>query len=203
MGSPITVQFLDDRSLVTAGYRRTLSRESRIRIVGDPPEDERTWSKEADIIVLDVSAPGPDAIDLVRRVAARRSGARILIISQRRDSLFASRALGAGAHGYLSEATRSRSLIEAIRSVASGERYISPDVQIPNQQGTTAEATHLSVRELQILKLLTHGLDLAQVAEHLGVSTKTIANCQSLIKQKLGAGSALQLVLIAQRMGLG
>jgi two-component system, NarL family, invasion response regulator UvrY len=91
-----------------------------------------------------------------------------------------------------------------VRSVAQGRRYVSPDVQraMTAQSASGRLATALSTRELEVLRLLTQGYGVEKIGERLGLSPKTAANHQSSIKQKLGAESALQLVLIAKQLGL-
>jgi DNA-binding NarL/FixJ family response regulator len=121
------------------------------------------------------------------------------------DGIYATRALQSGARGYISKASAPDLLIEAVRSVASGQRYVSPDVEaaMSKQRSRTSQlADALSTRELEVLSLLTQGYGMDEIGERLGLSPKTAANHQSAIKQKLGASSALQLILIAQQYGL-
>jgi two-component system, NarL family, invasion response regulator UvrY len=131
--------------------------------------------------------------------------ARVLMFSMYQDAICASRAFDAGARGYLSKASAPELLIEAVRPVADGNRFVSADVEraiAKHSAKTSALAKLLSTREYEILRMLTHGYDLPEIGERLGVSFKTVANHQSSIKQKLGASSALQLIVIARQMGL-
>jgi two-component system, NarL family, invasion response regulator UvrY len=121
------------------------------------------------------------------------------------DGIYATRATSAGARGYLSKASAPDLLVEAVRAVAGGHRYLSPDVeQAMTKQSSTANqlVDALSTRELEVLRMLTQGYGVEEIGERLGLSPKTAANHQSSIKQKLGANSALQLILIAQQFGL-
>ena len=127
------------------------------------------------------------------------------MFSMYQDGIYATRAINAGARGYLSKASAPDLLVEAVRSVAEGRRYVSPDVEhaITLQSSAASQlAAALSTRELEVLRMLTQGYGVEQIAERLGLSPKTAANHQSSIKQKLGAESALQLILIAQQLGL-
>jgi two-component system invasion response regulator UvrY len=158
-----------------------------------------------DVLVLDIALPGVSGIEVLRRILARRPAARVLMFSMYQDGIYASRALNAGARGYLSKACAPDLLVEAVRSVAQGRRYVSPDVEhAMSAQSSTAGnlAGTLSTRELEVLRMLIQGYGVEKIGERLGLSPKTAANHQSSIKQKLGAESALQLVLIAKQLGL-
>lgn len=127
------------------------------------------------------------------------------MFSMYQDGIYATRALNAGARGYLSKASAPDLLVDAVRAVAAGRRYLSPDVeQAMTLQSSAANrlADALSTRELEVLRLLTQGCGIEEIGERLGLSPRTAANHQSSIKQKLGASSALQLILIAQQFGL-
>jgi two-component system invasion response regulator UvrY len=154
---------------------------------------------------LDIALPGVSGIEILRRILARRPDACVLMFSMYQDGIYATRALQSGARGYVSKASAPDLLIEAVSTVASGERYVSPDVEaaMSKQKSRTSQlADALSTRELEVLRLLTQGYGMDEIGERLGLSPKTAANHQSSIKQKLGASSALQLILIAQQYGL-
>ena len=127
------------------------------------------------------------------------------MFSMFQEGIYASRAMSAGARGYLSKASAPDLLVEAVRCVAGGRRYLSPDVQQAMTKRSSAAhqlADALSTRELEVLRMLIQGYGVEEIGERLGLSPKTAANHQSSIKQKLGADSALQLILIAQQFGL-
>jgi two-component system invasion response regulator UvrY len=160
---------------------------------------------EPDVLVLDIALPGVSGIEILRRVLARRPEARALMFSMYQDGIYATHALNAGAYGYVSKASAPDLLVSAVRAVAEGRRYISPDVEAAMMaQSATGEqlANALSAREIEVLRLLAQGFGIDEIAVRLGLSPKTAANHQSSIKQKLGAGSALQLILIAQQLGM-
>jgi two-component system invasion response regulator UvrY len=205
----ITVLLVDDHAVVREGYRRLLERDGGLAVVGEAAtaaEAIRCDSElKPDVIVLDIALPGISGIEVLRRVIARRSEARVLMFSMYQDGIYASRAINAGARGYLSKASAPDLLVEAVRSVAAGRRYISPDVEqaMAGQSSASSQlAGVLSTRELEVLRMLVQGYGVERIGERLGVSPKTAANHQSSIKQKLGAESALQLILIAKQLGL-
>jgi two-component system, NarL family, invasion response regulator UvrY len=205
----IGVLLVDDHAVVREGYRRLLERDVRLSVVGEASGAADALRLDAqlkpDVIVLDIALPGVSGIEILRRVLARRADACVLMFSMYQDGIYATRALQSGARGYVSKASAPDLLIEAVRCVAAGQRYVSPDVEAAmskqrSRVGQLAEA--LSTRELEVLSLLTQGYGMDEIGERLGLSPKTAANHQSSIKQKLGASSALQLILIAQQYGL-
>ena len=203
-----TVLLVDDHAVVREGYHRLLERDPELQVIGEAGNAVEALlavqSGKPDVIVLDIALPGVSGIEVLRRILAHRPDARVLIFSMYQDGIYASRALQAGARGFLSKASAPELLIKAVRAVARGEQYISPDVQsaLERTSPDNRVTASLSQRELEVLRLLTQGFDIERIAERLGLSPKTAANHQSSIKQKLGAGNALQLLLIAQQMGL-
>lgn len=209
VASRTRVLLVDDHAVVREGYRRLLERDERLVVVGEAGDmaDALARSVELlpDVTVLDIALPGVSGIEILRRILARRPASRVLMFSMYQDGIYATHAMNAGAYGYLSKASAPDLLVSAVHAVAAGERYISPDVSsaMSAQSATAQQLAHaLSVRELEVLRLLTQGMGVDEVATRLGVSPKTAANHQSSIKQKLGAGTSLQLILIAQQFGL-
>jgi len=205
----IRVLLVDDHAVVREGYRRLLERDESLAVVGEAAAMADALTLDAqlqpDVIVLDIALPGVSGIEILRRLIARRPEARVLMFSMYQDGIYATHAMNAGACGYLSKASAPDLLVSAVRAVAAGSRYISPDVELAmtTRSATTQQlANALSVRELEVLRLLAQGYGVDAIAARLGLSPKTAANHQSSIKQKLGAGSALQLILIAQQFGL-
>jgi DNA-binding NarL/FixJ family response regulator len=155
---------------------------------------------------MDIALPGVSGIEALRRILVHQPKARVLMFSMYEDVIFVRRSLEAGAAGYLTKAAAPRVLVEAVATIASGRRFLSPDVaQTMALQPTSGEqASHdvLSAREFEILKLLVEGCTLNEIAQQLGVNPKTVSNHQSSIKQKLGAETATQLMRAAMRLGL-
>jgi two-component system, NarL family, invasion response regulator UvrY len=205
----ISVLLVDDHAVVREGYRRLLERDDSLVVAGEAATATEAMRLHADlrpdVVVLDIALPGVSGIEILRRIIARRPDACVLMFSMYHDGIYATRAIDAGARGFLSKASAPDLLVQAVRSVAGGRRYLSPDVEMAmNKQSSAANelAGALSTRELEVLRMLTQGYGIEEIAERLGLSPKTAANHQSSIKQKLGAESALQLMLIAQQFGL-
>jgi DNA-binding NarL/FixJ family response regulator len=205
----ISVLLVDDHAVVREGYRRLLERDDSLVVVGEAATAADAircdGELQPDVVVLDIALPGVSGIEILRRIVARRPDACILMFSMYQDGIYASRAINAGARGYLSKASAPDLLVEAVRCVAAGQRYLSPDVEHAMTKQSSTEnqlAESLSTRELEVLRMLAQGYGVEEIGERLGLSPKTAANHQSSIKQKLGANSALQLILIAQQFGL-
>src|SRR3984957_5038389 len=205
----ISVLLVDDHAVVREGYRRLLERDDSLVVVGEAATAADAircdWELQPDVVGLDIALPGVSGIEILRRIVARRPDACILMFSMYQDGIYASRAINAGARGYLSKASAPDLLVEAVRCVAAGRRYLSPDVEHAMTKQSSTEnqlAESLSTRELEVLRMLAQGYGVEEIGERLGLSPKTAANHQSSIKQKLGANSALQLILIAQQFGL-
>jgi two-component system invasion response regulator UvrY len=210
MSARITVLLVDDHAVVREGYRRLLEVSGGISVVGEASSAAEAYQMfchlAPDVVVMDIALPGVSGIEALRRILVHEPKAHVLMFSMYEDAIFVKRALEAGAAGYLTKAAAPRVLVEAVAAVASGRRFLSPDVaQILALQPTNAErATHdvLSAREFEVLKLLADGCTLNEIAQQLGLNPKTVSNHQSAIRQKLGAETATQLLRAAMRLGL-
>ena len=206
----ITVLLVDDHSVVREGYRRLLERSTDIRVLGEAGNAADAYSEfcrlEPDVVVMDISLPDTSGIEAMRHMLAREERAKALMFSMHEEPIFASRAFQAGACGYVTKASAPDVLVEAVRAVAQGKRYLSQDIAQAvalqslgrGEKGLDA----LSHREFEVMRLLVAGHTVAGVAEKLQLSYKTVANHQSAIRQKLGAETHAQLVRIAERSGL-
>jgi two-component system, NarL family, invasion response regulator UvrY len=204
----ISILLVDDHAVVREGYRRLLECDADLIVVGEAATADEALQMDLDfkptVIVLDISLPGISGIEALRRLLARRAEARVLMFSMHQDRIYASQALRAGACGFVSKASAPDLLVQAVRAVAQGGTFLSPDIDRTMKAfgGERAMQDSLSARELEVLRLLIQGYEIAEIGERLGLSPKTAANHQSSIKQKLGVSNALQLMLVAQQFGL-
>jgi DNA-binding NarL/FixJ family response regulator len=155
-----------------------------------------------DIVVMDISLPGVTGIEAMRRMLKADPDSRVLMFSMHEDLVYADRALAAGAFGYVTKASAPDVLVDAVQAVAQGRKFLSPDIaqglalrQVP---GGSNAGHGLSGREFEILRLLVEGHPLKDIADSLGVSPKTIANHQSIIRQKLGAETPVQMLRLGE-----
>jgi two-component system, NarL family, invasion response regulator UvrY len=208
--SPVSVLLVDDHAVVREGYSRLLERHGDIKVIGEAGDAATAHSLfcclDPQIVVMDISMPGTSGIEAMRRMLLFKQDARVLVFSMHEDVIFVRRALQAGAFGYVTKASAPNVLVQAIHTIASGKRYLSPEIAQKlalRDFATDKDAVgSLSAREFEVLRLLTQGQSIREIAQSLGLNAKTVANHQSVIKQKLGAESAIQLLTRAGQLGL-
>lgn len=204
----VSVLLVDDHAVVREGYRRLLERHGDIAVIGEAEDAAGAHalfcSLAPQIVVMDITLPGTSGIEAMRRILTDRPDARVLIFSMHEDAIFARRALQAGAFGYVTKASAPNVLVEAVHVVASGKKYLSAEIarKLALHEFTLDQAHGLSAREFEVLRLLTKGHSIKEIAESMGLNPKTVANHQSAIKQKLGADTAIQLLRKASELGL-
>lgn len=207
----IRVLLVDDHPVVRAGYHRLLEQAGDIAVVaeaGDADAGYGAFVEEApDVCVTDLSLPGSGGLELMRRILAREPAARVLVFSMYDSPQLVRRALEGGACGFVSKNAAPDSLVAAVRAASQGRRYLSDDVAaaLPSEATGDDEAARLaslSQREFEIFRLLAEGRSLAECADLLHVSQKTVANNQTNIKEKLGLTTSAALVHLALRHGV-
>jgi two-component system invasion response regulator UvrY len=206
----IKVLLADDHAVVRAGYRFLLSYNPDIEVVaeaGDGQEALQLLERlQPDVLVLDLTMPGMHGLEVLHQIKARRSGSRVLVFTMHENPAFVEQALQSGASGYLSKNSDPETLVAAIRSIAAGKPYVDAAiaqnmvVQQTRERGSLFEG--LTNREFQILCLFAEGCSVDEIASRLNLSSKTIANYLTLIKDKLQVGSAQELVRLAISKGL-
>jgi two-component system, NarL family, invasion response regulator UvrY len=210
MGASVRILLVDDHAVVREGYRRLLERTPDLEVVAETASGEdayRLFCEVApDVVVMDINLPGMSGIETTRRMLAREPDAKILVFSMHDDALFGSRALQAGARGYVTKASAPDVLVEAVKAVSAGRVYISHDIAqelaLQTVPGQDMPLNTLSPREFEVFRLLAEGKSVSDIAHILSLSQKTVANYQSLIKQKLEADTSAQMVWIALKRGL-
>lgn len=206
----ITVLLVDDHAVVREGYRRLLERQGDISVVGEAGTAAEAHALfcalDPSIVVMDITLHGTSGIEAMRVLLGHEPGARVLVFSMHEEAIFARRALQAGAFGYLTKASAPDVLVEAVHAVAQGRKYLSADIArklaLRGTDPEGARADRLSGREFEVLRLLAQGRSVREIADSLGLHAKTVANHQSSIKQKLGADTALQLLIKANQLGM-
>lgn len=204
---------VDDHAVVRSGYRRLLELEDDLRVVAEASEPEealtllgRLLPGGLDVLVLDLSMPQGSGLALLGRARQRWPLLQVLVFSMHDSSAMVAQALKAGAAGYVTKSSEPDLLVRALRRVALGEREVlSPDVAAAREAGEApAPPPHLALtpREFAVLQGLMRGHSLEQIAGQLGVATKTVSNVQTQLRQRLGVGSALELLRYAQQHGL-
>lgn len=196
---------VDDHAVVRAGLRRLLAAGSGVTEFLEAGTGRAVLplvrGHRPEIVLLDLNLPDIGGLELLRRLRAEVPPPRVLVFTMHADPVFAARALEAGAAGYLSKTADPAELVEAVARLARGGRYVEREIaQALAVQESEAPWRDLTPRELEILRLLREGGDLAGIAAAVGVSYKTVANTCLRIKAKLGVRRTADLVRLALRM---
>ncbi len=201
---------VDDHAVVREGYRSVLQRQPGLRVVaeaGDGAEAYRLF-KEArpDLVIMDLAMPGIGGIEAIRRIRQWDRGARILVFTMHQNAGFAVQAIRAGARGYVTKTSPPEALVGAVMDVLAGRIALSPDIDhelaLGRLAGESMAADVLSAREFEVFRMLLAEMASEEIAAALHISPKTVANLHSLIKDKLGVGSDIELVRLALRQGI-
>ena len=199
------ILIVDDHAIVRDGLVRLLATDAdhEVRHAANGRDAlSAARSFHPDLVILDLNLPGLGGLELVRRMVQLGAG-RILVLTMHAEPLYARRALDAGAHGYVSKNAAPSELLTAARRVGGGGRYVESEIAQALALGAADETLGaLSPRELEIMRLLAAGSSLAEIAEALGASYKTIANTCTLIKSKLGVARTADLVRLAIETGV-
>lgn len=207
----IRVIVADDHDLVREGIKKILMTSSEIRLVGEaqdgPSALELLKSHPADVLILDISLPGISGLDLLQDLKKSFKKTAVLIVSMHPEERFALRALRNGASGYLTKDKAGESLVEAVRKLAGGGRYITPalaDRLAEEVQHPAHHAPHegLSDREFQIFLMLAAGKSVSTVAEvlHLGVTTVSTYRARILEKMSLASNADMTQYAFSHRL---
>ena len=208
-GSATKVLIVDDHPVVLLGCRSLFASDNTVKIeeATDAKSGHRAYlARNPHITVIDIKLPDVSGFELMRRIRKDDPEARIIIFSMNDDPALVVHAIEMGAQGYVWKGDDPRMLVKAVRKVAAGDNFISPQLaEAVTFSGASIKAnpaSQVTARELEILRLLGRGDKIAEVANALEISYKTVANNTSLLKQKLGAKSHSDLIRIAVEMRL-
>ncbi len=210
MSPKVTIVLVDDHAVVRAGVRRLLEQETLFEVIGEAESGEKAYKifgeLKPDVMVMDLSMPGMGGLESIRRILMCHERARILVLSMHEDLSFANQALKLGAKGYLIKNTLGDDLVKSIQMVARGEIFLSDEIAkkmaMQSTSGTEDPIDELSAREFEIFRLLAEGLEIDAIAATLNISSKTVSNYQTMIKQKLNINTAVELIRYAIKTGV-
>ena len=197
---------VDDHTVVREGVRRLLALSVEATVVEAKTGREALSvfrAEKPEVVILDLNLPGSGGLDLLRRLLIEDPKTRVLIFSMHTTPLYVARALQAGARGYISKSAGAEELVDAIKQVMAGGRYVERDLAADlaaNVLGSEDSGKALSARELDIMRLLAKGKGLADIADALGISYKTVANTCTAIKHKLLVERTSDLIRVAVEM---
>jgi DNA-binding NarL/FixJ family response regulator len=200
------VFLVDDHPIVRQGLTLLINQESDLTVCGEAEEMHAALSAifalKPDILIVDISLNGPDGLELLKNIRLSSPRLPVLILSMHDESIYAERALRAGANGYIMKQEATERVLVALRRILSGEIYVSDKIANnmlqhyvrganPSEHSSIAELTD---RELEVFRLIGEGHGTRQIAEGLHLSVKTVESYQAHIKEKLALRSARELV---------
>ena len=211
----IKVILCDDHALIRRGIRDTLSDAPDIEVVGEAGDYGELRSlmrslpvdKQCDVLLLDINMPGRSGLDVLHVLKDEGTTTRVLIVSMYPEDQYAIRALRAGAFGYVNKGGDPQLLVQAVRTVAQGRKYVTPEIAQMLVESLTAPAPEqahqkLSDRELQTLVMIASGKRLSDIAEELMLSPKTVSVYRARVLEKLALSNNSELTVYAIRNGL-
>jgi len=196
------ILIVDDHAVVRHGLRRLLAPADE-HVIAETGEGREALalagSFRPHVIILDLNLPGLGGLELLRQLVESGHG-RVLVLSMHSEPRFARRAMAAGAYGYVSKNAPPEELVTAVQRVNQGARYVDREIAQAlalDPEGEPENIDTLSIREIEILRLLALGSSLEQIASELSVSYKTVANNFALMKSKLGVSRTVDLLRLA------
>ncbi len=200
------ILIVDDHVVVREGVRRLLASlpDTSVHEAGTAHEAVAIYKTEhPDLVLLDLNLPNSSGLQLLRRLILENRAARILVLSMHSEPIYVARTLKAGARGYISKTASADELMAAVREIGAGGRYVEREIAaqiVISQYKGDDPLQKLSTREIDIVRLLGDGKSLAEIAEAIGVSYKTVANTCSIIKGKLGVERTVDLIRLVYDM---
>jgi DNA-binding NarL/FixJ family response regulator len=198
---------VEDHPIVRQGLAQLINHQPGLTVIGEAESAAKALelirANKPDLVILDVSLPKTNGLELIKQVKAEKPNLPMLVISMHDEMLYAERALRAGARGYVMKKEPSEKMLLAINRVLKGEIYVSDRMkqkmlqhlvnnQIPEDNGSPLD--HLSDRELEVFQLLGNGFATRQIAEQLNLSVKTIESYRENLKLKLNVKTGAELI---------
>jgi two-component system, NarL family, invasion response regulator UvrY len=206
---PISIQLADDHDIVRAGFRQLLENEGNIHVVVESSSGRQTYmdykAHHPDILIMDISMPDSNGLDVLRRILLLDPAARVLILSMH-TGIVAERALQMGARGFVCKRSGASELLAAIAAIMRGDIYLDKkaDARLPADQNRRSDLANASLtrRELEVCMLLAEGKSVTEIARKLYLSEKTVYTHRQNIMDKLGVQTVVELSRVAERMGI-
>jgi DNA-binding NarL/FixJ family response regulator len=207
----IQVLIADDHAVVREGIKRIIADTPDVRVAGEAADGQQLLDMVAkggwDVVLMDLSMPGPSGLDLLKGIRQRAPQLPLLVLTMYPEDQYAVRTLKAGASGYIHKGSPPGEMVEAIRAVSAGRKYISPAVAqcLANHVGEGVEElphSKLSNREHEVFCLIASGKTVTEIASALALSVKTVSTFRRRVLEKLGLRHNADLTRYAMRHGL-
>jgi DNA-binding NarL/FixJ family response regulator len=207
----IKVILCDDHALIRRGIRDTLADAEDIEVIGEAGDYGELRAllrdRSCDVLVLDINLPGRSGLDVLHVLKEEGTPMKVLVVSMFPEEQYAMRALKAGASGYLNKGSDAAQVVQAVRTVAKGKKFVTPEMAqmlADNLAAPAPEDAHqkLSDRELQTLVMIASGKRLSDIAEQLLLSPKTVSVYRARVLEKLSLTNNSELTVYAIRSGL-
>ncbi len=207
----INILLVDDHDLVRAGIRKILNEIAGIKVIAEARTGEEavklTRKLHPQVVLMDVKMPGIGGFEATRKLLRMDPDIKVLVLTTCNNDLYPARLLQIGAAGYITKGSTMDEMVQAIRAVHSGQRYISPEIasrlafrHVTDKNETPFDA--LSERELQVMLMITKGTKVQEIADKLCLSPKTVNSYRYRIFEKLNVKNDVELTLLAIRHGL-
>ena len=204
----IRVVIADDHTILREGLRQLLGASADVEVVAEAADGHEVLARvrnlDFDVLLLDMSMPGKSGIELIKHVKSEKPKLRVLVLSMHEETQYAVRAIKAGASGYVTKDSAGTQLVTAIRRVAGGGAFITPEVAeqlalgaMPGAEGPAHQ--RLSDREFEVFQLLVAGETVTDIASKLNLSGKTVSTHKARLMEKLGIDNQADLVRYAMR----
>jgi DNA-binding NarL/FixJ family response regulator len=200
------ILLVDDHPLVREWLANLINEQTDLRVCGEasnsPQAFQKIGAEKPDIVIVDISLEGGSGIELIKNIKAAHPDVAMIVLSMHDESLYAERALRAGARGYIMKREATKKILQAIRAVLGGKLYISDKISDAMAEkfvegrptATASPVEQLSDRELEVFQLLGRGFSTRQIADHLRVGFKTVQTYSARLKEKLKLDNATQLL---------
>lgn len=207
----INVLIADDHTVVRQGLKQILATDAQLAVVGEATNGNEVLTQletlSVDVLILDITMPGRNGLDVLKEVKRKRPALPVLVLSMHPEDQFAIRILRAGAAGYITKESAPEELVEALRKVCSGGKYVSAQLAerlavFIEDDDTRAPHERLSDREFEILRMLALGKTVTQVADELLLSVKTVSTYRSRVLDKMKMTTNAELTRYALQNGL-
>jgi len=204
----INILLVDDHELVRTGIRKILDDVKGFKVVGETGTGEEAVQycrkSEPDVVLMDMNMPGIGGLEATKKILRYAPDVKVIVLTVHSEDPFPTKVMQIGASGYLTKGAGPDEMINAIRAVHSGQRYITPEIaqQIALSQFNENPFNSLSERELQIMLMITRGEKVVNISTQLSLSTKTINSYRYRMFEKLNVGNDVELTHLAIRHGM-